>query len=167
MGETSADTQREIESLRNDISAGVEELERRAKSLTDLKTQAEEHPAVLGALGFGLLSGVAVLGYNAVANYRESRKPVNRFKRRADELREEVGGRLSRTREKMPYGVYVMRNRGDEPADAAQTDPGMLKNLLWLGLTAGMVALFGLLARQAAVFVWQTVMREPPPTSKV
>lgn len=122
---------------------------------------------MIGVLGFGLLGGLTVLGYNAVANYRESRKPVNRFKRRADELREDVGERLSRTREKMPYGVYVMRNRSDEPSDVAQSEPGMLKNLLWLGLTAGMVALFGLLARRAAVMIWQTVMREPPPTSKV
>ena len=167
MGETSADTQREIESLRNDISAAVEELERRARGLTDLKAQAEAHPAAVGVVGFGLLGGLAVLGANAVANYRESRKPVNRLKRRADELREEVGGRLSRTRERMPYGVYVMRNRGDEPHDVAQSEPSMLKTLMWMGLTAGMVALFGLLARRASVMVWQTIMREPPPTSKV
>src|SRR5688572_29870119 len=141
MGETSADTQREIESLRDAISSGVEELERRAKRLTDLKTQAEENPAIVGALAFGLLSGVAVIGWNVLASRRERRKPVNRLKRRAGELREDVGERLGRTRDRMPYGVYMMRNRGDEPADVAQGEPGFIKNMLWLGLNAGLVAL--------------------------
>ena len=133
----------------------------------DLKAQAEEHPAAIGVLGFGVLAGLAVVGYNAVANFRESRKPVNRLKRRASDVREDLGERLTRTRERMPYGVYVMRNRGDEPADAHQGEPGFVKNMLWLGLTAGMVALCGLLARRVSAAIWQAVMHEPPPTSKV
>ena len=106
-------------------------------------------------------------GYNAVADYRESRKPVNRLRRRASGLREDVGERLSRTRERMPYGVYVMRNRPDEPADAHQGEPSFVKNMLWLGLTAGMVAICGILARRMSAAIWQAVMHEPPPTSKV
>ena len=117
-------------------------------------------------LSFGLLAGLAVAGYNAVADFRERRKPANRLKRRAGALREEVGGRLSRTREAMPYGVYVMRNRPDDAPDTAGGDPGMLKTLLWMGLSAGMLALFGILARRVSASVWQAVMGEPPPTSK-
>ena len=79
MGETSVDTQREIESLRDDVSATIAELERRARRVLDLKAQAEEHPAALGVVGFGVLAGLAVLGYNAVTEYRESRKPVGRL----------------------------------------------------------------------------------------
>lgn len=120
----------------------------------------------MGVLGFGLVAGLAVAGYTAIADYRERRKPVNRIRRRAGALREEVGGRLARTREAMPYGVYVMRNRSDEAPDAQQGNPGMLKTLLWMGLSAGMLALFGILARRLTVTIWQTVMREPPPTSK-
>jgi hypothetical protein len=133
----------------------------------DLKVQAEEHPAAIGVLGFGLLAGLTVAGYNAVSEYRESRKPVNRLRRRAHDVREDLGGRLARTRERMPYGVYVMRNRSDEPSDTHQGEPGMVKTMLWMGLTAGMVALCGLLARRMSATIWQAIMHEPPPTSKV
>ena len=43
MGETSVDTQREIDSLRDDLSATVGELERRAKRATDIKAHVQEH----------------------------------------------------------------------------------------------------------------------------
>jgi hypothetical protein len=164
MGETSVDTKREIESVRDDISATVGELERRAKSLLDLKAQAEQHPAAVGAVGFGVLAGLLVIGYNAVADYRESRRPVNRLKRRAGGLRDEVEERWSRARDSMPYGVYVGRN--PQEAETGPSNPGMVKSLLWMGLSAGSVALFGLLARRASAQVWQLVMREPPPTQK-
>lgn len=105
-------------------------------------------------------------GYNAVVDFRERRKPVNRIKRRAGELRDEVGGRLSRTRDSMPYGVYVMRNPSNEAPDAHRSDPGMIKTLLWMGLSAGMLAVAGILARRLTASIWQAIMHEPPPTSK-
>jgi hypothetical protein len=133
----------------------------------DIKAQAEEHPAAVGVLGVGLLAGLALVGYNVVAERRERQKPVNRLKRRASDMREDLGERLARTRERLPYGVYVMPNRSDEPADTHQGEPGMVKTLLWMGLTAGCVALCGLLARRMSAAIWQAVMHEPPPTSKV
>ncbi len=165
MGETSADTQREIESVRDDVSAIVEELERRARRAVDLRAQAAEHPQAVGLVGFGVLAGLAVLGYNAVSDYRESRKPVNRLKRRARGAREDLGERWSRTRESLPLSVSL--HREDEPVGTASREPGMVKKLLWMGLTAGTIALFGLLARRFSSTIWELVMREPPPTAKV
>jgi hypothetical protein len=165
VGETSADTQREIESLRDDVAGTIEELERRARSIVDLKKQAEEHPAAVGVVGFGLLAGVSVMAYNALTGYRERRKPVNRLKRRASEVTEELGERWSRTRESMP--VVVRNRREDESVDSARGEPGMLKKLLWMGLSAGMIALAGLLARRLTTALWERVMGEPPPTAKV
>ena len=86
MGETSADTQREIQSLRDDVARTVEELERRVRRVVDLRAQAEEHPAALGVVGFGLLAGLGVVAYNAVSGYRERQKPVNRVRRRASSV---------------------------------------------------------------------------------
>lgn len=43
----------------------------------------------------------------------------------------------------------------------------MIKNLLWMALTAGTLALAGLVARRLASVIWEAVMREPPPTAKV
>lgn len=45
--------------------------------------------------------------------------------------------------------------------------PSPIKQLLWMGLTAGMVALFGLLARRLSSGIWEAVMHEPPPTQRV
>jgi hypothetical protein len=168
MGETSVDTQREIESLRDDLSATVAELERRAKRAVDVKTQVQEHPAVVGLLGLGILAGLAVLAYNAVSDYRESRKPVNRLKRRAGEAREDLGERWGRAREAAPIRISRRSSdREDESVETRAQEPGMVKKILWAGLTAAIVALFGLLARRASSVLWESLMREPPPTSKV
>ncbi len=166
MGETSADTQREIESLRDDIARTVEELERRARRLVDIRAQAEEHPTALGVAGLGVLAGIALVAYNAVADYRENRRPVNRLKRRAGDVADEFGERWSRTREAIPYR-FVKNSRGDEPVDASRQEPGMVKKLLWMGLSAGAIALAGLLARRVSSAVWEAVMKEPPPTARV
>jgi membrane protein len=50
---------------------------------------------------------------------------------------------------------------------ASAEKPGVVKNLLWMGLSSGTVAVAGLLARRAGSGIWKVVMREPPPTSKV
>jgi hypothetical protein len=166
MGETSADTQREIESLRDDIARTVEELERRARRLVDFRSQAEKHPAALGVLGFGVFAGLTAVAYNAVAGYRESRKPVNRLKRRAGDVADEVGERWSHTRERIPYRL-VRNDREDEPLDASRAEPSRMKKLLWMALSAGAIALAGILARRASSAIWEAVMHEPPPTAKV
>jgi hypothetical protein len=170
MGQTSADTQREIESLRDELSATVAELERRARRVVDWRAQAQEHPAALSVVGLGLLAGVAVLAYNAVSEYRESRKPINRAKRRAGSMAGEVRDRWGRAREAMPVQVSRRNrdgNREDESVDTTAQEPGMIKKVLWAGLTAGVIALFGLLARRASSALWQMIMKEPPPTAKV
>lgn len=122
----------------------------------------------MGIVGFGAAAGAAALVFNAISRYRESRKPVNRVRRRAGEVREELGERLSRTRERLPLQVTIsnQRQRKEEPVDA-QHDAGMLKKIMWAGLTAATVALFGLLARRTATAIWERIMGEPPPTAKV
>jgi hypothetical protein len=166
MGETSADTQREIESLRERVSETVGELERRARRTFNLKAQAEAHPGAVSIVGVGLLGGIGLAAFNAVSGYRESRKPINRVRRRGREVADDLGERWTRTRDRLPLQVYVTNDRKDDAVDTKQ-DPGILKTLLWMGLTAGTVALFGLLARRVSSAIWELVMREPPPTSKV
>jgi hypothetical protein len=40
----------------------------------------------------------------------------------------------------------------------------MIKKLLWTVLTAGSLALAGLIARRVSTSLWQAVMHEAPPT---
>jgi hypothetical protein len=42
-------------------------------------------------------------------------------------------------------------------------DPGALKKLIWTGLSAGSIALMGILAHRLTAGVWETVFREPAP----
>jgi hypothetical protein len=43
---------------------------------------------------------------------------------------------------------------------------GPLKDLLWAGLNAGIVALTSVVARRLSAGLWQTLLHEPPPTTK-
>jgi hypothetical protein len=106
------------------------------------------------------------VAYNVVAGYRESRKPVNRLKRRAGEVADEVGERWGHTREKIPYRL-VRNAREDEPVDASPEEPSMVKKLFWMALSAGAIALAGILARRVSSAIWEAVMHEPPPTARV
>jgi hypothetical protein len=120
----------------------------------------------MGVVGIGLLAGLSVLAYNAVSDYRESRKPVNRLKRRAGDVADEFSERWSHTREAIPYR-FVRNSREDESVDASREEPGFVKKLLWMALSAGVIALAGLLARRVSSAVWEVVMHEPPPSAKV
>jgi len=115
----------------------------------------------------GTLAGSSALAYNALHSYRERKKPVNRLKRRAADLADDVGTRWRRTSEHLPVRVSVNTAGEDDAMDSRGQDPGMFKKLLWMGLSAGAIALAGLLARRVASMVWEKVMNEPPPTAKV
>jgi len=105
--------------------------------------------------------------YNAIGSYRESRKPVNRLKRRAADLTEDVGARWQRASGRLPVRVSINTAHEDETMDTRGQDPGMVKKILWMALSAGAIAIAGLLARRFASVIWESVMQEPPPTAKV
>jgi hypothetical protein len=113
------------------------------------------------------LVGTGALAYNALNAYRESRKPVNRLKRRAEHLAEDVETRWRRASDRLPLRVSVNTSHEDEPMEQRGYEPGMMKKLMWMALSAGAIALAGLLARRLSAAVWQGVMHEPPPTAKV
>jgi hypothetical protein len=162
VGKTSAGTEREIESVRDDITAALGELERRTRRVIDLSAQARRHPVVLGVVAAGVVAGSSWAGYRTFDHFRERRKPVNRLRRRAGRLVDDVDDRLARGRQSLRR--YM---REDEELDTRRQEPGLVKNLIWMGLTTGAVALFGLLARRVSAGLWKAFMHEPPPTSKV
>jgi hypothetical protein len=165
VGETSAELERELVGVRDDISATVGELERRAKTAVDLKEQIYEHPALVGGTGLAILAGASLVAFRAVARQREARRPINRWRRRAYYLADDLGRMLDQTQgslEAVRYG-----NDRERVPVRSKEKPGMIKNLLWMGLTAGALAISGLLARRLCTAVWEAVMHEPPPTAKV
>jgi hypothetical protein len=113
MGATSADTQGEITRLRGDMTAALEEVERRVRGglrgvaqaearLTavrareDVAGRARENPTLLGVAGVVAAGAVAYGAYALVHNLRERRKPQNRLKRGVQNVRDDVSERMER-----------------------------------------------------------------------
>src|ERR1700730_935371 len=107
MGATPADTQGEITRLRGDMTAALEEVERRVRGglrgvaraearLTaerareDVADLGRDNPTLLGVAGVVAAGAVAYGAYALVHNLRERRKPQNRLKRGVQTVRDDV-----------------------------------------------------------------------------
>lgn len=113
MGATPADTEREITRLRGDMTAAIEEIERRVRGgiqgvaraearLTSARTRAElvegaqDNPTLLGVAGVVAAGAVAYGAYAIINNMRQRRKPQNRLKRGVQNVRDELSERVER-----------------------------------------------------------------------
>jgi hypothetical protein len=112
MGETAADTEREIARIRGDMTAAVQELERRARgtlrtvnrveqrlasgrTADDLVEQARDNPSLLGVAGVVAAGAVAYGAWALIRGVRERNKPQNRLRRRVQHAGGELSGRLA------------------------------------------------------------------------
>ena len=112
MGATPEDTQRQISQLRGDMSAALDEVERRlrgglrgvaaaearitsVRTTQDLVTQARENPTLLGVAGVVAAGAVAYGAYALINGMRERGKPRNRLRRGVKHVRGEVSERFS------------------------------------------------------------------------
>ena len=113
MGATPADTEREITRLRGDMTAAIQEVERRvrgglrgvattearltsARAREDVVERARENPTLLGVAGVVAAGAIAYGAYALVNNMRERRKPQNRLKRGVQNVRDELSERVER-----------------------------------------------------------------------
>jgi len=174
VGATSADTQREIEEIRFDISSAADELERRALRLVDVQAHArwlQENPAALAGVGLVVVGVCGVLAFRAVSSARKRRRPDERLKRTVLGAAEELGERLERAREAIPLDVHIgSHDHEDDPGrgpDREGSNAGMVKKMLWAALAASMMAAAGLVARRLSAVVWKAAMKEEPPTASV
>lgn len=112
MGAKPEDTQREIDRLRGDMTAAVEEVERRlrgglrgiataearvttARAGEDVVARARENPTLLGVAGVVVAGAIAYGTYSAIHGLRERSKPQNRLKRGVSQVRAELSERVS------------------------------------------------------------------------
>jgi len=129
MGETPADTEREIKHLRGDMTAALEEIERRlrgglrsvataeARITTGRATEeaverARSNPTLLGVAGVVAAGAVAYGVFALVNSRRERNKPQNRLKRGVKQVRgelsetaERVAERLEQSRRQLERGL--------------------------------------------------------------
>jgi hypothetical protein len=108
MGSTPADTEREITQLRGDMTAALDEVERRlrgglrgvagaeARISTDrARRDAANNPTLLGVVGVVAVAAVGYGVYSLLKGRREASKPQNRLKRGVKQAREELEGRVA------------------------------------------------------------------------
>lgn len=172
MGATAADTQREIDQIRKDITSAVVELRKRVRRGTDVQTQtrrAKDNPAALAGVGLLAVGAGGVVAARAVAEARRRRRPEERLKRTVRGAAEELGERFERAREALPFEVRLAGDDDDRgrSIEAERSEPNMIKRMLWTGLVAAMMAGAGLLARRMSAAVWKAAMKEEPPTANV
>jgi hypothetical protein len=125
MGETPADTEREINRLRGDMTAALDEVERRLRGglrsvataearITSVRATQDvvdraraANPTLLGVAGL-VAAGAVAYGVFALINGRRQRnKPRNRFKRGVKQVR----GELSDTAERVAERVEQSRRQ--------------------------------------------------------
>ncbi len=112
MGATPQDTQREITRLRGDMTAAVEEVERRlrggmrgvaasearisgVRASEEAMARARDNPTLLGVAGVVAAGALAYGVYALINGRRESQKPQNRLKRGVSQLGAELSERVS------------------------------------------------------------------------
>ncbi len=191
MGATSADTQREIEEIRKDVSSATDELFSRIRQFGGRASaggrrpkqapagpgrslgrsiQVKDHPAALAGLAIAAAGLGGAAGAKAYADYRRRQLPEERLRRTVRTAAEELGVRWGRAREAIPLEVHLGREadqKGVRQAKNERSDPGMIKKMLWGVLVATMVAAGGLMARRLSAAVWRAAMNEDPPSQSI
>jgi hypothetical protein len=128
MGATPEDTEREIVRLRGDMTAAVEEVERRlrggfrgvattearissVRASEDALSRARENPTLLGVLGVVAAGAVAYGVYALINGRRKAQTPQSRLKRGVAELSELVTEGVETSRRQLeralPQGVLL------------------------------------------------------------
>lgn len=183
MGATSAETEREIVALRREITDAASELDHRVNELLDVKARSQDlaewalqkldsEPRAVAGAALGACAGAVFLGVGAVMRRRRKKSAAGRLASLRDHAHDEAARRIeeavSQARELLAAGgARVAALSAEEPSQStkSQDDSSMLKKLLWTGLTAGSLALAGLLARRLSISIWQSIMHEDPPTA--
>jgi hypothetical protein len=179
VGETAADTKREIEEIRKDVSSAVSELNARVARALSPRTYldfARENPAAIVGVGLGGVALAGALFARSVAESRRQRDPVVRLERNVRGAVEELGEGVQRAWSalpSLPIEVRVGARDGDTENLQAQRltssgkEPGMVKRILWAALVAVLMAAAGLAARRLSATIWRSAMGEAPPTQNV
>jgi hypothetical protein len=191
MGATPADTEREITRLRGDMSAAIEEVERRLRGgvrgvattearITTLRG-ARDNPTLVGVVGVVAAGAVVYGAYALINRARERGKPQNRLKRGVQHVREELTERAEESRrqleQSLPRGVLLKLEPEDggyvrvsdarlEPPKKKRGRSTLIKKLIWAALLSIFMAVGSVVARRVAEAAWKSMVHEEPPTEK-
>jgi len=174
VGATAADTKREIEEIRKDVSSAVGELKRRVLRAVSPNTYlefAKENPAAIVGVGLGGLSVAGVVLARSIAESRRRNRPTERLRRNVMGAAESLSATAQQAWAAVPslplevrLGTHDAGSSNQQEVTASGSDSSMMKRLLWAGLVAIMMAAGGLAARRLSATIWRTTMGEAPPT---
>jgi len=179
VGATAADTQREIEEIRKDVSSAVSELRARVTRALSPKTYldyARENPAAVIGVGLAGLSFAGVMMSRSVAQARRQPTTAERLQAGVASAAESLASGAQSVLAAVPslplevhIGTRDAKGKGSETKQLTlqSKDQGMFKRMMWAGLVAIMMAGGGLIARRASATIWRTAMGEPPPTKNI
>jgi hypothetical protein len=177
VGATAADTKREIEEIRKDVSSAVSELTRRVFRVVSPRTYlefAQENPAAIVGVGLGGLSLAGVALARSMAETRRRNRPTERLRRNMMSAAETLSAGAQQAWAAVPslpvdlhLGTRDANGSGTPAVKITGSEPGMLKRILWAGLVAAMMAAGGLAARRLSATIWKSTMGEAPPTKNV
>lgn len=137
MGATPADTEQEITRLRGDMSAALEEVQRRlrgglrsvasaearistVRTQRQLTDQARDNPTLLGVAGVVVVTAIGCGIVVAIRRASERNKPSNRLKRGVQQVREELT-------ERVEEGVELSRRQLERQLERARPRGLLLK----------------------------------------
>jgi hypothetical protein len=130
VGQTAADTAREVEALRVETERLLDALEGRARRTLDVRQQVQQFAQANPVLAPLLPIGAAVLAVGVVLaiwyrNYKraqEARRPINRLRRGAEHLGEEARARAGRV-------GRAVRGEPDDAEQAKQQEASMVQRV--------------------------------------
>ena len=183
MGQTAADTQREIDGLRLEITDAASELDKRVTRMLDVRARAndlmgwtlrmvEEQPRAVAGIGAGVALGTALLAANAARSRKKKKTAAARLAAFQESAQSEaaklIEDAVSQARGLLAASGATLTNLATaEPAEkpVQTSEPSMVKKLIWTAMTAGSLAIAGIVARKLSTSVWQAIMHEEPPTT--
>jgi hypothetical protein len=183
MGQTAADTQREIDSLRLEITDAASELDKRVTEMLNVPARAndlknwtlrmvQERPKAVAGVGAGIALGAALLTANSIRSRKRKRTAAARLAAFQESAHGEaarlIEDAVSQARGLLAASGSTLTNLAAVEPDqkpVAQSEPSMLKKLIWTALTAGSLAIAGIVARKLSTSIWQAIMHEEPPTT--
>lgn len=158
MGKESSDIEREVEWIRRDTSAILDELEHRILGALDAGKQVREHPMAVGTAGTAFTVLLGLIGFAVFNRARERRRDRSLVKQYLHSARDLMARQAEELKQVLPIDVEL------RPVGArSRQKEGLFKRLLFSALASVVSALASYGAERLSNYLWAKYRKESPP----